>query len=201
MKIEGVVTKVLKALEDERGFLMEMLRSDEPIFERFGQVYITCCRRGVAKGWHYHKEQADHFVCVAGRALVVLYDARPSSPTFGSVEEIVLVAPPSQDPPPLLLKIPPLVVHGFAAKGCEDRQRPHPRVSVRQSRRIPVSVECPRDPVSLAGRGHARGMRRMRNAECGMGNGRTVLSGNNLRNLRITSSVLFGLWFFPELSA
>lgn len=120
MKIDGVATKVLKVLEDDRGFLMEMLRSDEPLFERFGQVYVTGCRRGVAKAWHYHKEQTDHFVCLAGAALVVLYDARPDSPTYRTVEEIILVAPPSQNPPPLLMKIPPLVVHGFTAHGCEE---------------------------------------------------------------------------------
>ncbi len=118
--ISGVVVKPLKPVLDERGFLMEMLRSDDPIFERFGQVYVTGCRRGIAKAWHYHKEQADHFVCLAGSALLVLYDARPDSPTYGKVDEHILVAPPSQDPPPLLMKIPPLVVHGFTAFGCEE---------------------------------------------------------------------------------
>jgi len=118
--IHGVAIKVLKPLQDDRGFLMEMLREDEPIFERFGQVYITGCRRGVAKGWHYHKAQTDLFVCVGGTALVVLYDPREDSPTRGMVQEFVLQAPPLQDPSPLLLKIPRLVVHGFTAHGCEE---------------------------------------------------------------------------------
>ena len=118
--IHGVAVKSLKVLLDERGFLMEMLRADEGIFEGFGQVYITGCRRGVAKGWHYHKEQADHFVCVSGAALLVLYDGREASPTRGSVQEFVLQSPPSQDPPPLLVKIPAGVVHGFTAAGCEE---------------------------------------------------------------------------------
>jgi dTDP-4-dehydrorhamnose 3,5-epimerase len=118
--IHGVAVKPLKVLVDDRGFLMEMLRSDEPLFERFGQVYVTGCRRGVAKGWHYHKRQADHFVCLSGAALVVLYDGRVDSPTRGQVQEFILVAPPTQDPAPLLLKIPPLVVHGFTAHGCDE---------------------------------------------------------------------------------
>jgi len=118
--IYGVATKTLKPLVDERGFLMEMLRADEPIFERFGQVYVTGCRRGVAKGWHYHKLQADHFVCLSGCALVVLYDGREESPTRGEVQEFVLVAPPSADPAPMLLKIPPRVVHGFTAHDCDE---------------------------------------------------------------------------------
>ena len=36
--IEGVKTKALKVIADERGFLMEMLRSDDEIFENFGQL-------------------------------------------------------------------------------------------------------------------------------------------------------------------
>jgi len=113
--IHGVQMKELKVLTDDRGFLMEMLREDDRLFERFGQVYITGCLRGVAKAWHYHKEQADHFVCVAGTALVVLYDGRENSPTRGMVQEFTLTSPPMQDPVPVLLKIPPLVVHGFTA--------------------------------------------------------------------------------------
>ena len=113
--IAGVKTKELKVHVDDRGFLMEMLRADDPLFEGFGQVYVTCCRRGVAKAWHYHKEQTDHFVCLAESALVVLYDGREDSPTKGQVEEYILEAPPGRERAPLLLKIPPLVVHGFTA--------------------------------------------------------------------------------------
>ncbi len=118
--IQGVVVKPLTVRPDDRGFLMEMLRADEACFEGFGQVYITGCRRGVAKGWHYHKEQADHFVCVGGTALLVLYDGREASPTHGEVQEIILQAPPALVPPPVLVKIPAGVLHGFTAHGCAE---------------------------------------------------------------------------------
>jgi len=118
--IHGVQVKPLRVLPDDRGFLMEMLRGDDPLFERFGQVYITGCRRGVAKAWHYHREQTDYFVCVAGTALVVLYDGRDDSPTRGSVQEFTLYSPPTQNPAPLLLRIPPLVVHGFTTVHSEE---------------------------------------------------------------------------------
>lgn len=72
--IEGVAVKESKVLADNRGFLMDMHRSDEPLFVRFGQAYITGCRKGMVRGWHYHKEQTDHFICVSGRAPVVWYD-------------------------------------------------------------------------------------------------------------------------------
>ncbi|MFQ5585242.1 MAG: dTDP-4-dehydrorhamnose 3,5-epimerase family protein [Thermodesulfobacteriota bacterium] len=124
--IEGVRTKELKLIPDERGFLMEMLRCDDDLYEGFGQVYMTGCTRGVAKAWHYHREQTDHFVCVFGKALVVLYDMREGSPTFGAVQEFLLDAPPlcgagtGGHDRQLLLKIPSMVAHGFAAFECDE---------------------------------------------------------------------------------
>ncbi|MFN2431358.1 MAG: dTDP-4-dehydrorhamnose 3,5-epimerase family protein [Gemmatimonadota bacterium] len=118
--IHDVRVKQLKPLTDGRGFLMEMLREDDPLFQRFGQVYMTGCRRGMAKAWHYHREQTDHFVCVAGRALLVLCDLRQDSPSRGSAQEFVLEAPPGRSTPPLLVQIPPFVVHGFTALECDE---------------------------------------------------------------------------------
>ena len=110
--IEGVQVKKLKAIPDQRGKLMEILRSDEPIFERFGQVYVTVCKPRIVKGWHYHKVQTDHFVCLQGIAKVVLYDPRESSKTYGQINEFII----SWDNP-LLIKIPVFVYHGFTALG------------------------------------------------------------------------------------
>ena len=93
--IHDVKIKKLKLLPDDRGFLMEMLRCDDEVYKGFGQVYITGCIKGVAKGWHYHKEQTDHFVCVYGKALVVLCDTREGSPTYGRCQEFFLEAPPA----------------------------------------------------------------------------------------------------------
>jgi dTDP-4-dehydrorhamnose 3,5-epimerase len=39
--IEGVVVRQLKPLVDERGWLMEILRKDWDVFEKFGQVYAA----------------------------------------------------------------------------------------------------------------------------------------------------------------
>lgn len=120
--IQDVKIKKLKLLPDNRGFLMEMLRCDDEVFERFGQVYITGCIRGVVKGWHYHKEQTDNFVCVYGKALVVLCDLREGSPTRGVCEEFILGGPGKGglSDGHILLQIPPLVVHGFTAHECDE---------------------------------------------------------------------------------
>ncbi len=106
--IDGVQMKPLKVILDERGRLMEILRADDPIFERFGQVYVTTAKPGVVKAWHYHKLQADHWVCLFGKARVGLYDTREKSPTYGLTNEFLMT--PEE---PFLLKIPVWVYHGF----------------------------------------------------------------------------------------
>lgn len=113
--IEEVIVKKLKPIADERGLLMEILRSDESIFDRFGQCYVTVVHPGIVKGWHYHKKQYDHFVCLQGTAKVVLYDGRENSKTFREVNEFILSLES-----PLLVKIPPYVFHGFTAVGEID---------------------------------------------------------------------------------
>ena len=74
--IDGVKVKRLVVHADERGRLMEILRSDDEVFQQFGQVYITTAYPGTIKAWHYHKKQTDNFVCVQGMMKVVLFDPR-----------------------------------------------------------------------------------------------------------------------------
>ncbi len=106
--IDGVKIKQLKVIPDERGKLMETLRSDDELFIKFGQVYMTTAYPGVVKGWHYHKYQTDNFVCVHGMMKVVLYDSREDSPTLGKVNEFFMGVHN-----PILLQIPAGVMHGF----------------------------------------------------------------------------------------
>jgi dTDP-4-dehydrorhamnose 3,5-epimerase len=106
--IDGVKVTPLKPIADERGRLMEMFKSTEPDFEKFGQVYLTTAYPGVVKAWHFHKKQTDNFVCVQGMMKVVLYDSRDGSATRGEVNEFFLGVWS-----PLRLRIPPGVYHGF----------------------------------------------------------------------------------------
>jgi dTDP-4-dehydrorhamnose 3,5-epimerase len=113
--IDGVKVKQLKVIPDERGRLMEILREDDEIFMRFGQVYLTTGYPGVVKAWHYHKVQNDHFCVVKGMMKVVLYDAREGSSTKGEVNEFFL-----GEHRPIVLRIPPLVYHGFKTISLEE---------------------------------------------------------------------------------
>ena len=106
--IEGVKIKKLKVIPDERGRLMEMLRADDDLYIRFGQVYMTTAHPGAVKAWHYHKKQVDNFVVVKGMMKVVLYDSRAGSPTYKEINEFFM-----GEHNPILLQIPAYIYHGF----------------------------------------------------------------------------------------
>ncbi len=113
--IDGVRTKALKVIPDERGRLMEILRADDEIFVGFGQVYLTTTLPGVVKAWHLHKLQTDNVACVAGMIKLCLYDERRDSPTFGRLNEFFLGVHR-----PLLVQIPPFVCHGWKCVSLEE---------------------------------------------------------------------------------
>ena len=113
--IEGLKVKNLQVHPDERGRLMEILRSDEDLFIRFGQVYITTTLPGVVKAWHLHRKQTDNICCVQGMIKLVVYDPRPNSPTKGRLDEICLGIHR-----PLLVQIPDGVYHGWMCVSPEE---------------------------------------------------------------------------------
>lgn len=106
--INGVKTKQLKPIPDERGKVMEIFRSDDSLFVKFGQVYMTTAYPDVVKGWHYHKKQTDSMAVIKGMMKLVLYDNRKDSPTYKEINEFFI-----GEHNPLLVQIPNLVVHGF----------------------------------------------------------------------------------------
>lgn len=106
--IDGVSTRTLRLVPDERGRLMEILRSDWPIFRKFGQVYMTTNYPGVVKAWHYHKKQTDMVACVKGMVKLVLFDGREGSPTHREINEFFI-----GEHNPTLVVIPPGVYHGW----------------------------------------------------------------------------------------
>ena len=112
--IQGVEIKQLARHADERGFLMELLRSDDPVFTKFGQCYVSMNYPGVIRAWHYHKKQDDFFVVVKGMIKVGLYDLREGSPTQGETAELYL-----GDNNSIMVKIPIGVVHGYKTVGTE----------------------------------------------------------------------------------
>lgn len=112
--IEGIQIKQLKRYADERGYLMEMLREDDDIYERYGQSYVAMNYPGVIRAWHFHKKQDDVWVVVNGMIKAVVYDCREGSATHGEVNEFFL-----GDNNPILLRIPVGTMHGYKTVGTE----------------------------------------------------------------------------------
>lgn len=113
--IEGVKSKSLRVIPDDRGWLMEILRADDAdFFTKFGQVYVSATYPGVVKAWHYHQRQVDNFSCISGIVKLVLIDTRPGSPTEGAINEFWVG---TQNP--ILVQVPNLVYHGWKNIGQE----------------------------------------------------------------------------------
>ncbi|MEO6236177.1 MAG: dTDP-4-dehydrorhamnose 3,5-epimerase family protein [Vicinamibacterales bacterium] len=113
--IHDVRIKPLRVVPDERGWLMEILRADDrDLLTKFGQTYVSATYPGVVKAWHYHRNQIDHFACVAGMVKLVLIDTRDDSPTKGAVNEFFLG---TQNP--TLVEVPNLVYHGWKCISVE----------------------------------------------------------------------------------
>ncbi len=113
--IQGIKTKKLKVIPDERGRLMEILRRDDDLFEKFGQLYLTTTYPGVVKAWHLHTGQTDNIACVQGMIKLAVYDPREDSPTQGEVQQFYLGVHN-----PILVQIPPNLYHGWMCISPEE---------------------------------------------------------------------------------
>jgi dTDP-4-dehydrorhamnose 3,5-epimerase len=87
-QIEGVQIIPLKVIKDERGAVKHMIRSTDPYFKQFGEIYFSVTNPGVVKGWKLHKEVFQHMVCPEGQIQMVFYDSRENSKTFKKIQSI-----------------------------------------------------------------------------------------------------------------
>ena len=113
-EIDGVTINTLKQIEDDRGAVLHMMRSDSPLFLRFGEIYFSVVNPEVVKAWKSHREMTQYFTVPVGRIQLVLFDDRRGSPSNGKVEGIVLGRPDRY----FLVRIPPMVWYGF--KGISE---------------------------------------------------------------------------------
>lgn len=88
---EGVTLKKVVTHGDERGTVFEMFdtrwdwHKDPLVFS-----YCFTVRPGIVKGWGLHKKHEDRYCLISGEVMLVLYDARPNSSTFGLLSKIYL---------------------------------------------------------------------------------------------------------------
>jgi len=114
-RIEGVVIKALTKIPDERGCIYHMLRSDDDIFEQFGEIYFSEIYPDAIKGWHMHKTMTLNYTVIKGMIKLVMHDDRVNSPTRGTTMELFLGKENYS-----LVKIPPMVWNGFKGMGVES---------------------------------------------------------------------------------
>ncbi|OGF35090.1 spore coat protein [Candidatus Falkowbacteria bacterium RIFOXYC2_FULL_48_21] len=112
--IDGIKIKQLKKFSDDRGFFTEVIKFGEDTFHEVKQTSYTETHPGVVKAFHWHRKQWDVWFVVRGMAQVVLYDQRDGSSTKGETQVIYA----GQDNP-VLISIPPGVVHGYRVLGNE----------------------------------------------------------------------------------
>jgi dTDP-4-dehydrorhamnose 3,5-epimerase len=113
--IKDVKIKQLKSIPDDRGTLTEILRNDEEIFSRFGQIYITTCYPGIVKAWHKHRQQTDNIVIIQGKGKLILLDDRLTESMRDPLVNKFFMGVDN----PLLVQVPPNVWHGFTPIGNE----------------------------------------------------------------------------------
>lgn len=103
--IEGIQLFPLERFEDERGWFMQ-IRQESWLPKRSRQTNLSFSRAGVIRGLHYHERgQDDLFICLSGRARVVLLD-RETDETF-SVD--------IGDDNRVAVYVPGQLAHGFEA--------------------------------------------------------------------------------------
>ena len=112
--IEGVALHPLRQFADDRGCTMHMLRSDDPHFRAFGEIYFSGVRHGKIKGWYRHRQKTLNYAVPAGMIRVVIYDDRPDSPTRGCLDEYLLGEAVDHY---ALLTIPPHLWYGVQGLG------------------------------------------------------------------------------------
>jgi dTDP-4-dehydrorhamnose 3,5-epimerase len=108
--IEGTIIRPLKRNVDERGYLVELMRTDwEDIYPGFAMSYMSLTYPGVIRAWHRHPrtKQRDTFAVLQGMAKVVIYD-----PDTDEINEHFI-----GENNPVLLSFDGSKWHGFKAVG------------------------------------------------------------------------------------
>lgn len=137
--IEGLKVVELKVHADDRGYLMEILRSVDEHFTKFGQVYLVGdVARGTIRAFHKHNVLWDYFFISHGTAKFAFRDDRPQSTTYGQMETVVI-----GEHNPSLIVVPPGVFHGWMS--LEDDTQMVSIASEVYNRERPDEVRVPPD--------------------------------------------------------
>jgi dTDP-4-dehydrorhamnose 3,5-epimerase len=113
-QIHDVVIRPMKQFPDERGTVKHIMKTTDPEFKGFGEVYSSSIYPGVVKGWNLHQKVTLNYVVLQGAIKLVLYDDREQSPSRGTVQEIFM-----GDSNYVRVTVPPGIWSGFQCTGTE----------------------------------------------------------------------------------
>lgn len=105
----AVLSRSVTTHVDFRGRLFEVVNFQrDPEFSQDPVIhsYVFTVRTGTLNGWGVHEHKADRYCLVSGETLTLLYDGRPSSPTFQQVQRVMLTPEGTR-----MVFIPPSVWH------------------------------------------------------------------------------------------
>ena len=108
-EIDGVTTTNLSQINDSRGSVLHMLRSDAEDFISFGECYFSEVLPGAVKAWKYHYNQTQNITVPVGRIRIVIYDNRELSLTHGKILILEIGRPDAY----IRIHIPPELWYGF----------------------------------------------------------------------------------------
>lgn len=97
--------KTIEKHEDERGFLVELFKS-----EGFGQVYYFTTKPGKTRGNHYHKRKKEFFFVLEGNGVIGLHNKETGE----------LLNYEVSGEKPELIEIPLNHVHNVRNTGADD---------------------------------------------------------------------------------
>ena len=109
--IDGVKVVPLKQFLDERGKIMQMLKSTDEHFNNFAEIHFSFAYPGVVKGWHVRPSTTSSVAVIYGKVKWVLFDDREV--TNNQFQEVII----SKDNY-CRLTVPPMVWVGF--KGLSE---------------------------------------------------------------------------------
>jgi len=86
--IDGVRIVEVKNVITSRGYLTEIYRTDWNLTPgQVAQVFQTTLEPGAISAWHAHAKTIDRLFVSSGLILIVLYDGRQGSPTYGQLNQ------------------------------------------------------------------------------------------------------------------
>lgn len=88
--IDGVLITPLRLIKGESGDVMHALKQHEESFQGFGEAYFSTVHQHAVKGWKRHRKMVLNVIVPLGKIKFVLYDDRPESHSYQTMQEIIL---------------------------------------------------------------------------------------------------------------